>query len=724
MVQSNDLQVLDDLGTLQTGPRQPILEKYPLTKVGTQNRSFSSKYFRQYSWVEYSVHVDAVFCFCCRLFGKEETIEPVFTTTGFRTWKKTTEKLSKHSEGKTHIQNNQKYLVYKESLKAGSVVTQMSSAYRERIMKNREYFKTISDILLTLCRQGIALRGHDESDDSKNKGNFKEICELVSRHNPLFKEQHEKYFNLTSSDTQNDLINIFGRIILNMIVTEIKDCGMYAIMVDEARSFKEQQLCICARYVKGFEIKERFLGFINCSQERDASSLCNLLLNNFEKLELKDVPIIAQAYDGASVMSGRVGGLQAKIRETHASAIYIHCMAHRLNLAVNDLCSEIESIKGFFHTLEALYVHFSSPGNHNALINIQKELGISKTELSRLSNTRWSCRSANCQAVKKSFPAIIDALQLEIQQNSNKNAVEAVGLLSNMQSPKFLVSLIIMDDILTTINILSKHLQCQNGTLAESTKIINGTIKSLEQKRNENVFARLWLEIQDLAKTNSIDLDVRSSKRKKTENVHLRNYVVEASTSAVEENERILFQSIAENPAQRFWLITVYYRSLDTIINHMKIRFSAESQNLAVAVQNFLQMNFDGSLEFIQHYSESFSVNKEILRAEMTVIKNCIGKQGEDISISDITSVVRKDTFPNAYRFMQIALVLPISSATCERSFSTMRRIKNWLRSSMDQDRFSSLALANIENDITKSLIHDDVLEEFIKTGNRKLLLK
>ena len=238
------------------------------------------------------------------------------------------------------------------------------------------------------------------------------------------------------------------------------------------------------------------------------------------------------------------------------------------------------------------------------------------------------------------------------------------------------------------------------------------------------VFARLWLEIEDLAKKNDIGLDIRSSKRKKTENVRLKEYVVEASTSVVDEFEETLAQSTMENPAQRFWLTTVYYRSLDSIINHMKIRFSPESQKLAAAVHNFLQMNFDSSIEFIQLYADTFSIDKEVLKAEMTVIKNCIGKRGEDISISDITSIVRKETFPNSYRFMQIALTLPISSASCERSFSTMRRIKNWLRSTVGQNRFSSLALANIENDITKSLDLDDVLEQFIKTGNRKLLLQ
>jgi len=36
-------------------------------------------------------------------------------------------------------------------------------------------------------------------------------------------------------------------------------------------------------------------------------------------------------------MSGRLNGVQAKIKELYPSAMYTHCMAHRLNLVVVDV---------------------------------------------------------------------------------------------------------------------------------------------------------------------------------------------------------------------------------------------------------------------------------------------------------------------------------------------------------------------------------------------------
>ena len=54
-----------------------------------------------------------------------------------------------------------------------------------------------------------------------------------------------------------------------------------------------------------------------------------------------------------------------------------------------------------------------------------------------------------------------------------------------------------------------------------------------------------------------------------------------------------------------------------------------------------------------------------------------------------------------------------VSSATCERSFSMMRRVKNYLRSTMQQDRFSALSVLNIESDITRNIDIAQLIEEF-----------
>lgn len=72
---------------------------------------------------------------------------------------------------------------------------------------------------------------------------------------------------------------------------------------------------------------------------------------------------------------------------------------------------------------------------------------------------------------------------------------------------------------------------------------------------------------------------------------------------------------------------------------------------------------------------------------------------------------------------VQLALTLPVGSATAERSFSAMRRIRNWLRSTMGQERFSSLALLNIESDLTAALNPEDLVQMYANSGTRRLQL-
>jgi len=66
-----------------------------------------------------------------------------------------------------------------------------------------------------------------------------------------------------------------------------------------------------------------------------------------------------------------------------------------------------------------------------------------------------------------------------------------------------------------------------------------------------------------------------------------------------------------------------------------------------------------------------------------------------------------------------VALTLPISSATCERSFSALRKIKTWLRISMSQDRLTDLSILYIEKDLTKLINVNKVIDAFAEKDRR-----
>jgi len=98
------------------------------------------------------------------------------------------------------------------------------------------------------------------------------------------------------------------------------------------------------RYAVGLESHERFLKFMDVSSGQDANNIVAAIYQCFENLciNMSSLHIVAQSYDGASVMSGCLGCVQAKIKEKHPYGIYIHCMAHRLNLVVVVMCKGVK----------------------------------------------------------------------------------------------------------------------------------------------------------------------------------------------------------------------------------------------------------------------------------------------------------------------------------------------------------------------------------------------
>lgn len=81
--------------------------------------------------------------------------------------------------------------------------------------------------------------------------------------------------------------------------------------------------------------------------------------------------LIGQRYDGASNMSGKYNGVQAILREKYSKAIYVHCTAHTLNLAITN-ASNIHPIRNCLGIIEKLYDFF----NTSTLIKIIIDLNI------------------------------------------------------------------------------------------------------------------------------------------------------------------------------------------------------------------------------------------------------------------------------------------------------------------------------------------------------------
>lgn len=82
-----------------------------------------------------------------------------------------------------------------------------------------------------------------------------------------------------------------------------------------------------------------------------------------------------------------------------------------------------------------------------------------------------------------------------------------------------------------------------------------------------------------------------------------------------------------------------------------------------------------------------------------------------------------QDTFSETYKLLKIVITrtIPMTTAEAERSFSTMKRIKTFLRSTMLEDRLSALSMLSIENQLIKNIsnFNDKVIDVFINMKDR-----
>jgi hypothetical protein len=79
------------------------------------------------------------------------------------------------------------------------------------------------------------------------------------------------------------------------------------------------------------------------------------------------------------------------------------------------------------------------------------------------------------------------------------------------------------------------------------------------------------------------------------------------------------------------------------------------------------------------------------------------------------------DIYPNVSIALRHLLTLPVTVASGERSFSTLKRLKKYMRSTMAQDRLSALATISIEHEVQQSLDMDEVISRFAEAKVRKV---
>jgi len=84
----------------------------------------------------------------------------------------------------------------------------------------------------------------------------------------------------------------------------------------------------------------------------NAESISKAIFGKLEQMGLDYKGcLVGMGFNGASVMSGKLGGVQKLIRDKSPMAYYLHCYAHRLNLALIDTTKVVRQADNSSHYL-------------------------------------------------------------------------------------------------------------------------------------------------------------------------------------------------------------------------------------------------------------------------------------------------------------------------------------------------------------------------------------
>jgi hypothetical protein len=126
----------------------------------------------------------------------------------------------------------------------------------------------------------------------------------------------------------------------------------------------------------------------------------------------------------------------------------------------------------------------------------------------------------------------------------------------------------------------------------------------------------------------------------------------------------------------------------------------------------------------------SSDIDEIELKNEISAFKYVLQEICKNLPNYSICSIFKEFTnlnlnvaYPNIDILFRLFLILPPTSVSCERSFSKLKLIKTYLRSTMGEERLSNLAILSIE----KNLIHynefDAIIDQFANVKSRKIRL-
>lgn len=639
--------------------------------------------------------------------------EPAFTRTGFCNWKDATRCFNRHEHSASHAEAVMKWGSYCAGL---NVANQLNSKrVDEQKLATRMLLKILSSIRY-LARQGIAIRGH-----SADEGNLQALIHLQSDDSNEFRHWISRRVSFVSHDIQNEYLQLMAHHVLRSLLDRIRQAQYFSLVADEVTDqARQHQLGISVRWVDDdFFIHEDFIELCEMP-EGDAETITAIIKDCLCRMSLPVTACRGQCYDGASVMSGKVAGVSQRISSLEPRAVYVHCLAHSLNLALQDSARALPLYRDMLEYVKDIVNLIRMSPKRSALLNRVRENATDNRSVGRslrpLCPTRWTCRHEAIRSIIDSYKELLLTLEEIASTDKSDAGTKARGLQSQMQSFSFFFSVQTGLLIFERTELLSKVLQAKDMTVTGAVKAADQASHNIQQLREDGAWSSLWSSC--VTQAAQLDVDEPTLPRMR----HPPRRFDSASSPCVltaEQHHRMLFFQLVDN------ILT----SIKSRLLQPNMQFYSDSEDVILTAANTKVMlmmpterqQYENSIQSVcEHFGSDLDVRRITLQLDML----CDLVNGKPVkNMQDVVEIIKtlgpvRRLYGELSKLLRLLMVIPATSATAERSFSCLRRVQNYLRSTMSQERLNHLLILHAHRDVTDTLDLNAVARDFVSLND------
>lgn len=715
---------------VKAGPLQVMEFNFPRTA----GRKFNPKFYKRTMqngqiidrpWLIYSVSVDAIFCFCCKLLcgGRNRS---ALSYCGMSNWCHASQSLRDHEKSRDHMRNFTAWKqMEKKLISKNTDQICLQKPLSDEVRHWRDALKRLILCVQFLGVQSLAFRGGSDKLYDDNNGNFLKLVETIATFDPVL-QQHLNYIKCNntrahylSHTIHTELIQLISNAVRSKIVKSIQETKYFSIIVDcTSDKSHVEQTTLVVRFVElnrdsgCYEIKEHFIGFLE-SLNTSGKGLTQLILEEIKKLGLSIKNCRGQGYDIGSNMRGKMCGVQKRILEIEPRAFFVPCGIHSLNLEITDGANCSQDAVSFFICVQSLFVFFSSS---TARWEIFKS-NVTRFPLKPLSQIRWESRIDAIQPLMDQLHNVHEALVKAAEQGDAVASCTATEIAENITQFKFICILVIWHDILAQSHMSSKYLQRTSVNLPNAEAGLLNFKTYLIKLRCDSQFELFLNRAKHLAEKFDIDPTFPEP------------YVLRSRR--VTQQSKTGVDDLPKMDTKQQFKYDFYFKILDQFINSISERFELTKKHSKLF--NFMYdisaikeesniLNHCKVLEHVLTHKLESDVNSSELAEELKMLSTLLPKNATCLNALNLIQHASLDVLlPNTVIALKIILTMPVTVASRKISCSKLKIIKNYLRTSMTEERLLGSAILSIEKQIVFELDSDELVHEFAKTKARKI---